>query len=502
MESKVKKVAERIIQQVRTKKASFWEKTRAKQVLDLFRLASKKVPAYQDFLKKNKVEPRSINKFANFNSLPSVNKNNYLRKYPLPELSVKGRLDKPIVFTSTSGSTGAPFYFHRSSNLDLRTSIIHEIFYLHGHYKTKEPVLVIVCFGMGVWIGGLITYQAFHSMQERGYDVSIITPGINKKEIFNALKSLGSHYKNIILVGYPPFIKDIIDEAPSNGIEWRKFNVRLIFAAEVFTEDFRDYVCRAVNIKNPCLDTMNIYGTAELGAMAFETPLAILIRRLCAKKHNLFEAIFKNVQKTPTLCQYIPSFISFESDKDDILVSGDNTIPLVRYSLGDHGGTYTFREMATKLKESGINLSKEARRASIERYWYELPFIFIYERADSSTSLYGLQIYPEPIRQALIKKPLSTYLTGKFTLETCFDSKQNQYFLIHLEVRKLHNGTIPEIIKRAVLNAIVEQTELKNSEYRELRRFLGKRALPHLQFWPAEDPKYFKLGIKQKWVKK
>lgn len=491
-----------IIRQLKTKKASFWEKARSKQALDLFRLASKKIPAYQDFLRKHKILPRSVNNFAAFNALPPIDKSNYLRKYPLPELSAEGSLDKPLIFTSTSGSTGAPFYFHRSSDLDFKTSIIHEIFYLHSHYKTKEPVLVIVCFGMGVWIGGLITYQAFHSIQEKGYDVSIITPGINKQEIFNALKSLGIHYKNVILVGYPPFIKDILDEGPSNDVEWRKFKVRLIFAAEVFTEDFRDYVCRAANIRNPYLDTMNIYGTAELGAMAFETPLAILIRRLCAKKHNLFEAIFRNIQKTPTLCQYIPSFISFESENDDILVSGDNTIPLVRYALGDHGGTYSFTEMTAKLKDSGINLRKEARQAGIEKYWYELPFVYVYERADSSTTLYGLQVYPEPVRQALIKKPLSTYLTGKFTLETRFDNRQNQYLLIHLEVRKSRNGTIPEIIKKAALNAIVEQTELRNSEYRELRRFLGKRALPHLQFWPAEDPKYFKLGIKQKWATK
>jgi len=492
----------RIIQQIKTQRANFWEKIRDERALNLFRLASRRVPAYQDFLRHHKVKSNKVKTVVDLQSLPMIDKKNYLRKYPLSELTIDGRLDKPLIFTSTSGSTGAPFYFHRSFDLDLRTSVIHELFYLQGQYKKEEPVLVIVCFGMGVWIGGLITYQAFHLLQERGYNISLITPGINKEEIFKSLKDLGASYKNIILTGYPPLIKDIIDEALSRGIDWRKFRIRLLFAAEVFTEDFREYVSRAVNMRNSFIDTMNIYGTAELGAIAFETPLTILIRRLCAKNQKLFETIFKRIEKTPTLGQYIPSFISFDAENNDLLVSGDNTMPLVRYALGDHGGVYSFREIVEKLTESGIDLKKEAEKARIEKFWYELPFVYVYERADFSTNFYGLQVYPEPIREALLKKPLSAYLTGKFTLETRFDSKQNQYLLIHLETRKSRNGAMPQTIRQAALSAIVEQLELKNSEYRELRKFLGKRALPHLQFWPAEDPKYFKLGIKQKWVKK
>ncbi|MDP3093305.1 MAG: hypothetical protein Q8N16_00910 [bacterium] len=498
----MKTKASRIIQQIKTRESLFWEKIRGESVLNLFRLLSGQVPAYQDFLRNNKVKPENIKTVADLRLLPAIDKKNYLRRYPLSELTIDGRIDKPLVFTSTSGATGTPFYFHRSFDLDLQTSVIHELFYLQGQYEKEEPVLVIVCFGMGVWIGGLITYQAFHLLQERGYNVSLITPGINKEEIFKSLKDLGRSYKNIILVGYPPLIKDIIDEAPSRGIDWRKFRVRLLFAAEVFTEDFREYVSRAVNMRNSFIDTMNIYGTADLGAMAFETPLAILIRRLCAKNQKLFEAIFKKIQKTPTLGQYIPSFISFDAEGDDLLVSGNNTMPLIRYALGDHGGVYSFRELTKKLSELGVDLKKEAKKAGIEKFWHELPFVYVYERADFSTNLYGLQVYPEPIREALLKKPLSAYLTGKFTLETRFNSKQNQYLLIHLEMRKSRNDIVPRAIKQATLSVIVEQLQLKNSEYRELHKFLGKRALPRLQFWPAEDPKYFKLGIKQRWVKK
>ncbi|KKR14814.1 MAG: hypothetical protein UT42_C0017G0007 [Candidatus Falkowbacteria bacterium GW2011_GWA2_39_24] len=499
----MKTKASQIIQQIKTRNGLFWDKIRKESILNLFRLVNERIPAYHAFLQNHKIKPNNIKTVIDLQSLPTIDKKNYLRKYPLSELTIDGCLNKPLIFTSTSGSTGTPFYFHRSFDLDLHASIIHELFYLQGQYKKEEPVLVIVCFGMGVWIGGLITYQSFHLLQERGYNVSIITPGINKEEIFKALKDLGKSYKNIILVGYPPLIKDIIDEGPSRHIDWQKFRVRLLFAAEVFTEDFREYVSKEVNMRNSFIDTMNIYGSADLGAMAFETPLTILIRRLCAKNQKLFEAVFKKIQKTPTLGQYIPSFISFEAENDNLLVSGNNTIPLIKYDLGDHGGVYSFQELTKKLNKLGINFKKEAKKAGIEKFWYELPFVYIYERADFSTSLYGLQVYPEPIREALLKKPLSAYLTGKFTLETRFNNKQNQYLLIHLEMRnKSHNGAIAKTLRQAILSAIVEQLKFKNSEYRELYKFLGKRAIPHLQFWSAEDPKYFKPGIKQKWIKK
>ena len=130
-----------------------------------------------------------------------------------------------------------------------------------------------------------------------------------------------------------------------------------------------------------------------------------------------------------------------------------------------------------------------------------MPFVYVYERKDFSTTIYGLQIYPETIKETLLKKPISNYLTGKFTLETKFDKKHNQYLVVHIEMKK---GTmkLPPAAKEIILKMIVNDLQTKNSEFRELHKFLGKRAVPKLLFWSAEDPEHFKPGIKQKWVKK
>jgi phenylacetate-CoA ligase len=173
---------------------------------------------------------------------------------------------------------------------------------------------------------------------------------------------------------------------------------------------------------------------------------------------------------------------------------------LVRYSIGDYGGAMSFREMAEKFKNHGLSLKKEIERHGLKRYSSELPFVFVYERSDFATTLYGLQIYPEHIREALIQSPVNKMLTGKFTIATRFDKKQNQYLEMNLEM--LPNAKMNESARKAVLKAIVLSMEKLNSEFRELHCFLGTRALPRLVFWPAESPKYFRPGIKQQWVKK
>lgn len=489
-----------IVRFVQGKGESFWLRERERRTLRLFHNAARRVPAYRDFLKRNRVAHEKIRTFRDFELVPAMSKKNYLREYPLEKLAWDGTLKLPFVFTATSGSTGEPFYFPRSYIVDKHAAVTHDLFMQQNGGSMRGPTLVLVCFGMGIWIGGLITYQAFEIMREHGYSISILTPGINKQEIFNALRRLAPHFSQTILIGYAPFLKDIVDEAPHNGINIRKLRLRMIFAAEAFTEKFRDYMARTTQMDNPLLDTMNIYGSADIGAMAFETPVSILIRQLAMGRWRFFADIFHQIQRTPTLAQYIPFFISFEEQGGELFLTGNNAIPLIRYAIGDHGGVLSFSDAITKCRNHGINFAKIVRARGIGKYLYKLPFVYVYERVDFSTTLYGLQIYPETVREVLIDPPMNKYLTGKLTLITKYNRKQNQYLEINLELRK--HRKMPKKIERILMSQIVANLRLKNSEYRELHSYIKDRALPKLVFWSSEHPLHFKLGIKQKWVKK
>ena len=493
--------AKQILRFIREKKEDFWLQLREKRALALFHLAARRVPAYKDFLKRNKINANKIKTWADFQNVPPVDKKNYLRKYPLEKLHWDGTVGQPMVFTATSGSTGEPFYFSRDKQLDWQYSILAEL-YLQNSSHGISPTLVIVCFGMGVWIGGLITYKAFEIASQRGnYPVSIITPGINKEEIFNVLRKLAPHYAQTIIIGYPPFVKDILDQAPERGIDLKKLHIRLLFAAEAFTEKFRSYVVKTAQIPSPFLDTLNIYGTADIGAMASETPLTILIRRLAMQNKKLFKALFSQIIKSPTLTQYNPLFITFVALNDgEILLTGINTIPLIRYAVGDHGGVFSLSDAENKLREYSLELEREAIKNKIGGHIYSLPFVYVYERSDFSTKLYGAIIHPEPVREALQAVEIQDSLTGKFTMFTKFDRKQNEFLEINMELKPSMNGSIhlENIVRELVIRSLLE----KNSEYGAIYRGAREKTIPKFVFWPYEHPLYFKEGIKQKWVLK
>jgi len=491
---------DKILDKFGTMDSKEWILNGRRMSLDIFHKAAKQVPAYRDFLKKNNIKANKIKTWEDFQSVPFINKKNYLLKYKLSDLCWNGSLNTPLVFTSSSGSTGKPVYFPRGEKLDYQASVIHDLFLNYSKSLKGGPVLVIDAFGMGVWIGGLITYKAFEiSSRDKNYSISVITTGINKKEIIKVLRELAPSFNKIILAGYPPFIKDILDMATEEKINLKKNKWGFVFAAETFTEGFRDYLVEKTNIENPYRDFLHIYGSADIGAMAAELPVGVLIKRLALKDKKVFSNIF-DASKSPTLAQFITPFINFESVNSEIILTGYNTIPLIRYAIGDRGEVLSFDEMNRRLLENNINLKKEAKKASISKCIYKMPFVYIYERSDMTASLYGINIYPQVIKDALLSKSIANNLTGKFAMETKFDKKQNQYLEINLELRGKRQAT--KGLKLKVRKAIVDLLLSKSSEFKELYNHLGEKAYPKLVFFNLEHPKYFKSGGKQKWVKK
>ena len=486
---------------VRTRGSNAWMRVRSLQSLSLFHDAATRVPAFQKFLKENGVHAANVKTFDQFATVPPTSKANYLKKYPLAELAWDGSLARPAVFSSTSGSTGKPFYFQRTSNLEEQYSVLVELFLGNAKHppSAENPTLVIIGFGMGVWIGGTLTFRAFDLASRRAYPVSILPAGVNKAEILKALHDLAPSFKQTVLIGYPPFVKDVLDEAEFEGIDLKKLNIRMLFAAEAFTEKFRDYLAEKVGMENVCRDTLNIYGTADIGAMAFETPTSILVRRLATKNPELYAKLFGGVAKTPTMAQYNPAYCSFEAPDGEILLTGYGAVPLIRYAVGDHGGVYSFDEVERLFADAGLDLRAEAKKADVPLY--ELPFVYVYERSDLATTIYGLQIYPEYLREVMLEKTVQRYCTGKFQITTKFDEKQDQYLEIQIE-KKRGVDELPGGFEQELLAAIDAAFKAKSSEFTELTRFVNGRPLVHLSFRASGDPEFFPAGIKQKWVKK
>lgn len=97
-----------------------WQAIQEEHLLDTFRDAARRIPAYRKFLAQNGVSPDSIRSVNDLIRVPPVSKENYLRVHPWEELVAPEALaTQPLVLAATSGSTGVPFYFPRT---DAKTS--------------------------------------------------------------------------------------------------------------------------------------------------------------------------------------------------------------------------------------------------------------------------------------------------------------------------------------------------------------------------------------------
>ena len=478
-----------------------WVEVSHERTLSLFHDAAERVPAYKDFLAHRNIDHRSIITWEDFKRVPLVDKNNYLRAFPLPALCFDGAFkEKALVFTATSGSTGEPFYFPRFTELDWQYSTLLEEFLAASSYGRRGPTLVIVGLGMGVWIGGLITYRAFEIVSQRGnFPLSILTPGSNKHEIIFALQKLGPHFEQVVLVGYPPFVKDTLDEAVRVGVPFHKMHLRLLFAAEAFTDTFRRYIAERAGIRNVYRDTKNIYGSADIGAMAAETPASILLRELAQSDEHLRIALFGNAEKLPTLAQFDPSYINFESVDGTIALTGTNALPLVRYAIGDSGGVRTWDEVVEIFSSHGVDVGRELAAAGLGDTVSKIPFVYVTERQDFSVKLCGATLFPEHVRMALEDPSFVGFLTGKFTMITRHDAEQNQYLEVNVELTSdaKENPDLSAKVEEMIIKKLVSH----NSEYAYLQGLMAERVRPRLIFWPHNDPRHFGPGTKQKWVK-
>lgn len=488
--------------QLKQKSETHWQKLGETRALMLFQSMAERVPAYRDFLRKNKINPKNIQTIGDFKQLPTIDKDNYLRAYPSEALCWDGEFkNKSWTISTTSGTTGKPYYFPRQNLQDWQYAVTAEL-YLRANFDIQnKSTLYIVGFPMGAWIGGLFTYEALKIISESGrYNLSIITPGIHKKEIIDAVRQLGKNFDQIIIGSYAPFLKDILDEGEEEGLKWRKYDLGFVFSAEGFNEAFRDYVIKKTGIKNSYKGTLNHYGTVDMGTMAHETPLSIMIRREALAEPKLYKTLFQRSDKLPTLAQYNPALFYFEEERGELLCSAYSGLPLVRYALKDSGGIIGFQDAKDNLSELGYSIESMAKKAGIEDTMWNLPFVYVYERNDLSVSFYAFQIYPETIRRALMVKKLHDHLTGKFSMSVDFDDEGQQKLTINVELRP--NREESEKLRVKVRTYIVEYLLSESSEYRETHIMYGERVYPEVVFWPYEDKTYFKPGGKQKWVLK
>jgi phenylacetate-CoA ligase len=451
---------------------SFWSRAGERRALALFHAAARQVPAYRDFLRRNRIRHDRIRTVADFAHVPPTDKTNYIAAYPLQERCWGGRLDQSSLIAMSSGTSGEPKFWPRGGYEEFEAAVIHELAYRALFDIQRKKTLVLIGFPMGVYVSGVATLLPSWLVSQRGYDLTVVSVGNNKAEKLRMAQHLAAHYDQTVLVGHPFFVKDVIETARRQKIKLPK-NLKLMFCSEGFSEEWRQYVMQRAHIEPDACHAISTYGSSETLLIGHETPASIALRRTMGPL-------------APSVFQYNPLLRYIETAGNELLFTSASGIPLIRFNLHD----------------SGQIISHQAARetASLPRGSWKLPFVTLSGRSDHTMIFYAANIYPEHIHLALNEKKFLRDITGKFAMRKDYLKNMDEFLEINIELQQ--DTPASPILARTLEDHIVKRLDEVNIEYRFLLAHLEKDLRPRVVLRPYQDPAHFKPGLKPKYIVK
>jgi phenylacetate-CoA ligase len=465
-------------------------------VLALFRDVATSVPAYRDFLGGQGVDPGAVRTIEDFTALPLVTKEGYVRRYPLAERCRGGDLSASDFVAVSSGSTGEPTPWPRFLSDELAVASRFEHVFHDAFEADRRRTLAVVCFPLGTWVGGMFTASCLRHLAVKGYPITTVTPGNNRPEILRVVRALAGSFEQTVLLGYPPFLKDVVDAGLADGVRWSEHHVKLVLAGEVFSEEWRALMADRLGLERPLHDSASLYGTADGGVLGNETPLSVCIRRFLAARPEAARALFGE-GRLPTLVQYDPSSRWLEEHERTLVFSADGGAPLVRYHLDDAGGVVPYDAMIARLRDLGLDAEAEVRREG-DRGVRALPFAYVFGRSHFAVSFYGANVFPETVSIALEQPETRDWVTGKFVMEVKEDAARDRHLHVAVELAPGAEASADRV--SVVADAIVGVLRRLNSEYASY--VPPERQRPEVSLWPAGHPEYFPQGVKHRYARK
>ncbi len=463
--------------------------------LRIFKNTSENVVAYKKFLKLNNIEPTKIINSADFRYIPLMDKSNYLLKYKIKELVPFSKL--PPIFSSSSGSSGHPYYWPRGNEQEEKSINLHKIILKNIFKINNKNTLAIICFSMGNWVAGTYTFSALKAIaNDKDFNLSIITPGIDKNDAVSVLKNFSKNFDSVVMFGYPPFLMDIVLESKEIGVDFSKMDLYFVFAGENFSEKWREIIFKYANLPNKLNRSVSIYGTADAGALGHENPFTILIRKLASNNIDFCKDLVGYNSFIPTIISYNPIETYFESINGQLVFTNNSGIPLVRYNIKDQGIILTYKEISVIMKKHKLlkYLTKDISK-------WKNPVVILKGRNDVSVTFYGLNIYPENIKAGLEDSKVSDMVTGKhIIIKDLTNNLIDQKLKIFIELKS--NTVLNNNIKKLISDTILENLLKLNTEYRKLYNSIGSKSIPEITLLENGHEQFIIKKSKYNWLSK
>jgi phenylacetate-CoA ligase len=405
--------------------------------LRLAQEAAAHVPAYARFLRLAGYDADRLRGVADFRALPVMDKESYLTRYPLLDRCRQRELTRANRATLSSGSSDEPTIWPRFPEQGAR--MVGAVFaMLQDHWRIRERwTLFVVTAGIGSWGFGASISQAGASIFARpDMRGTMVTPGLDQEQALGFVERLSPQYDQTIIVGYPAPTAHLLEAGARRGIAWPALNVGVLASGEYIPDGLRARVVRQLGKDPERLEGLvGVFGSSEVsGMIGYETHLCLLLRLLCAKTPALNEALFGSPM-IPSINQYNPLGYFLQVENDEILLTQQGAVPLVRYNTRDRGGLLTLETVVARCRDFGYDLAAELQaRGFGPGAIRALPFLYVFGRTDG-VIIHGVNIYHDEVGHVLEEAELSTYQTGNFEIAASADAEGRATLDVSVELR-------------------------------------------------------------------
>lgn len=418
--------------------------------------ARDQVPAYRDFL----LEQGAAD-VRDFADIPPMDKESYIKRYPLEALCLGGRLpQRGAVLDESSGSSGTASNWvrGRTERRAARRLMEHSARATFG----EEPFVLLNAFALGPWATGM---NVSMSLVDRCV-LKSIGPDVGK--VVATLELLGPKYKYVI-AGYPPFLKTLVDTA---AIDWSLYDVRAVVGGEGMSEPLRTALNRCFR------KTVSSYGASDLEInLGVETDFSIALRQLAAGNDALARDLYGH-EALPMIFQYDPLNYHVESDADRNLLFTinrlENVSPRIRYNIHDRGIVLPTGIVRDVLQSHGVRIDELGPRV-------DLPLLFHWGRQDSSVGFYGCKVTPEDVQHVMLRIPELAARVAHFALHPYEDAQANKRLELWFE---LGEG-VPLPADPCALDCHVwRELAAVNQDFRESVKMIPADRRPRVKLFP------------------
>ena len=426
----------------------------------VFYRARRTVPAYREFLTQHGAwSPR------HHTDIPVMDKENYIKRWPLPALCQGGALPRRgAVIDESSGSTGTATNWVRGPG---ERAAARRALQLSARATFGQQGFVLLnTFALGPWATGM---NVSMSLVDRCVLKSI---GPDAKKVAATLQLLGPSHRYVIM-GYPPFLKGLVENA---DVDWSRYDICAVVGGEGMSEPLRAALNRRFR------KTISSFGASDLEInLGVETDFTIALRQQLGGNPALATDLYGERQAVPMIFQYDPLNVHVETDEERNLLftlnRPENVSPRIRYNLHDRGLVRSRADVEQVLADHRVKLDAPGPALT-------LPLLFHWGRQDSAVAFYGCKITPEDLQNVILSVPELGARVENYALHPYEDAAADKRLELWME---LAAGVPVPASRDALEAAVLDALARVNQDFRESVRMMPADRRPTLKLFPFGD---------------